>query len=87
MTTPVDILIDSVLDEMNTKGPNSEDYPKLLTNLKGLYEIRAQERRKSISPDTYAIVGGNLIGILMIIAYEQKHVMTSKALSHIIRPK
>jgi hypothetical protein len=30
---------------------------------------------------------GNLMGILVIVAYEQKHVMTSKGFSQLIRPK
>jgi hypothetical protein len=33
------------------------------------------------------VVLGNLLGILIIVAYEEKHVITSKAMPLFIRPK
>lgn len=83
----VDPLIDALLDEMHSVGVNSEEYPKLMTSLERLYDIKAKERRDVVSPDTLAIIAGNLLGILTIVAYEQKHVMTSKGFTQIIRPK
>lgn len=85
--TPVDGLIDAVLEKMHREGVFSDEYPKLMTYLERLYEIKAKQRRNPVSPDTMAIVAGNLLGILVIVAYEQKHVMTSKGFSQIIRPK
>lgn len=87
MPTPLDSLIDSVLDEMHASGVNSEEYPKLMAYLERLHKVKAQERRDPVSRDTLALIGGNLLGILMIVAYEQKHVMTSKGFTQIIRPK
>lgn len=85
VTTRTDSLIDAVLEKMHEVGVDSEEYPKLLAHLKGLNEIKAAERPPRISPDTMALIAGNLTGILLIIAYEQKHVMTSKALAQINR--
>lgn len=85
--TPVDDQIDAVLKEMDEKGVTSEEYPKLMTLLERLNKIKAQSRRDPISRDTIVMVAGNLMGILLIVAYEQKHVMTSKGLNYIIRPK
>ncbi len=85
--TPIDGQIASVLNEMNEMGVDSEDYPKLLTYLERLNELKVKERREPVSRDTVASVVGNLMGILLIVAYEQKHVMTSKAFSHLIRVK
>jgi hypothetical protein len=34
-----------------------------------------------------AIVVGNILGILVIVAYEQKHVMVSKGLGFVIKAK
>lgn len=86
-TTPVDSQIDMVLDEMHRVGVSSEEYPKLMTSLERLYEIKANERRDPVSKDTLALIAGNLMGILLIVAYEQKHVMTSKGFNHLIRPR
>lgn len=79
--------IDAVLNEMQLKGVFHEDYPKLMTHLERLYEIKEKSQRPRLSWDTLVIVGGNLIGVLLIVAYEQKHVMSSKALAERIRPK
>ena len=86
-TTPIDSLIDSVLEEMHRVGVNSDDYPKLLAYLERLHEINAKEKQDPVSRDTLALIFGNLTGILLIVAYEQKHVMTSKGFGQIIKPK
>jgi hypothetical protein len=85
--TPTDALIDSVLEEMHDKGVDSEEYPKLMTYLERLHEVKAKSRRSPVSRDTLALVLGNLAGILIIVAYEQKHIMSTKGYNHIIRPR
>ena len=51
-----------------------------------LMERRDALRKKGkLSPDTKVIVAGNLIGIVLILAYESGHVITTKALGFIIR--
>lgn len=84
--TPVDELIDHVLLEMDKEGPQSPEYPALLSNLERLYALRDKKTPEPISRDSIALIAGNLMGILLIVAYEQKHVMTSKGFSQIIRP-
>lgn len=86
-TTPVDGEIDAVLREMRNVGVNDEKYPSLMTHLERLNEIKAKHRRPSTSRDAWVTAGANLIGILIIVAYEQKHVLTSKGFSHLYRPK
>jgi hypothetical protein len=79
--------IERVLTDMNTYGPDSEEYPKLVDHLERLTRMKAEESRQRVSPDTMAIVLGNLLGILVIVAYEQKHVMVSKGLGFVLRTK
>jgi hypothetical protein len=76
-----------VLSEMQKLGVAHEDYPKLMAYLERLSEIKDKERNDPLSKDTVALIFGNLMGILLIVAYEQKHVMTSKGFSQIIRPR
>lgn len=83
----VDEPIAEVLTSMNTFGPDSEEYPALIEHLDRLTKMKAEERRNRVSPDTMAIVAGNLLGILIIVAYEQKHVMVSKGLGFVINTK
>jgi hypothetical protein len=79
--------INRVLKEMSEYGPDSEEYPKLIAHLEGLTKMKAEERRNRISPDAMAMIAGNLLGILIIVAYEQKHVITSKGLNFVIKAK
>ncbi len=85
--TIYDDLIQKILSEMHEYGPDTSEYSALMRHLEDLTRIRAGNRSSRISPDTMAIVVGNLAGILIIVAYEQKHVMTSKAMGFIIKTK
>lgn len=87
VTTPVDCQIDAVLNEMETIGVNSDRYPVQMTYLERLHELKTKTRQPSVSRDTLIVVAGNLVGILLVVAYEQKHVITSKAFGQLVRPK
>lgn len=83
----IDKQIQMVLVEMDDVGVESNRYPELITHLERLHDLKAKKRRDPVSRNTWAIIGGNLLGILIIVAYEQKHVITTKAQNMIIRPK
>lgn len=78
--------IAKVLDEMNMMGPDSEEYTKMIDHLERLVRMK-QERNNRVTPDTMAIVAGNLLGILIIVAYEQKHVVVSKGLGFVLKSR
>lgn len=87
-TTPFDKEIDVILKEMRRIGVNSEEYPKMMTHLERLSELKVKERQEPVSRDTIALIIGNLVGIVLIVAYEQKHVITSqKGFNQLIRPR
>lgn len=80
--------IAKVLGEMKAYDPDSDEYKSAIAHLERLMRLKAEEGHNSrISPDTLAIVAGNLLGILIIVIYEQRHVMVSKGLGMILRPK
>jgi hypothetical protein len=66
---------------MQTRDGDSEDYATMLNRLERLYKLKEKNAPRQISPDTLLIVAGNILGILVIVAYEHSHVVTSKALS------
>jgi hypothetical protein len=82
----VDIQIEAILIEMNTQDGASEEYQRNLGYLERLSQVKTEQRRSMVSRDTVAMIAGNLAGILLIIVYEQKHVMTSKGFNQLIRP-
>ena len=78
---------DKVLLEMKQYGSDTPEFEKQLAYLERLQELKAQERKSGkVSKDTVWVVVGNVVGILAIVAYEQKHVFSSKGLGF-IRPK
>jgi hypothetical protein len=79
--------INKVLTRMEGLEPDSEEYKKLLTTLDKLMELQREEQSSPVNPDTLVTVAGSLLGILIIVAYEQKHVMVSKALGMVLRSK
>jgi len=52
-----------------------------------LTKLRKEQRSSAISKDTIAVVGGNLLGIFMVIKHESVNVVTSRAMSLLLKPK
>lgn len=84
--------------EVKTAGLNEEERNKKLSEAKRqkmsdldkMLEI-AEKRQKldsakwKFSPDTLLVVGGNLLGIGLILSHEKLNVISSKALGFVLR--
>ena len=79
--------IDSILLQMEQEEGNSPEFDGLLTQLERLYKLQAPEKARRVSPDAIVAVAGNLLGIVLILNYERINVVTSKALSFVIKSK
>lgn len=77
--------IDSVLKCMNELSPDSEEYQKMAENLERLYKSKSYDKDRDVSPDTLAVIVGNLAGILLILKHEELNVITSKALGFVLK--
>lgn len=86
--TNLDRIIDAVYADMQRLDPDDAKYPVLLGHLERLENLKSAGRSKRRpSPDTILTVAGHIIGILAIVVYEQKHVMTSKAVNFVLKLK
>lgn len=72
---------------LETCDVGSEEYSNALSHLERLHSIKTENRKYRVTPDAMLIVAGNLLGILVIVAYEQKHVLGTKALSFVTKAK
>jgi hypothetical protein len=79
--TDLDEAIDEALRELRSYDAHSEEYAQVVDQLTKLHAMRDPKKSDRVSKDTLAIVLGNLAGIIVIVGYEQKHVVASKALS------
>lgn len=77
----LDAAILRLLREMDEYGPEAPEYKTCLEHLDKLTEIRREKTRPKFSMDTMIQAGAGFLGVVAIVAYEQKHVMASKALT------
>lgn len=83
--------IDSLLEEMSDLNGDDPEYAKMADQLTKLYALKEVDHKvesnSRVSMDTMAVVGANLAGILMIVGHERANVVTSKALSLLLKLK
>lgn len=77
--------IDELFDDMASVQSDSEEYSSMVDQLSKLYSLKEIDRPKRVSPDTMAIVAGNLLGIILIVGHERMNVVTSKALNFVMK--
>lgn len=79
--TLLETATDKALLALDKKEVASTDYNKILDVVSTLHKMKTAERANRVSADTMAIVGANLLGIIMIIRYEHANVITSRAMN------
>lgn len=84
--TKLDEAIDAATAELATLKTTDPDYQKTLDRVKELYALKEKNSPKRVSPDTLAVVLGNLAGIIWITQHERVHVVASKAFNLLLKP-
>jgi hypothetical protein len=86
--TPLAIAFDDAIRELKNHREDSKEYATILDRAVQLHKMKEEEERtSSVSKDTLAVVGANLLGILMIIKHENVNVITTKAMSFVMKPR
>lgn len=76
--------IEYLHEELDNYDSASQEYSNIIKQIEVLYKLD-KEVKFVIDPNTALVVGANILGILMILGYERAHVVTSKALSFVIK--
>lgn len=79
--------IAAVLFAMCNTDRSSSEYAAMVDQLTKLYEIKNNSSKSRVSPDTLAIVAGNLAGILTIVLAEKSSVINSAARAFILKAR
>jgi hypothetical protein len=82
-----DEAVNRVLANLKEIDLGTEEYVERLAYLERLNKLRSEERSRKVSPDTMAIVAANILGILIVVGYEQGNVIASKGLGFVLRTK
>jgi hypothetical protein len=85
--TVLDAVIDDALAQLSGLSIDTDEYTRKVDQITKLYKLKEQEAPKRVSPDTLALVAGNLAGIMLMLHYERVHVITSKALGFVLKPR
>lgn len=85
--TALDKAIDTALFELSSLRIETPEYATAADQLSKLYKLQEISSPKRISPDTLALIGANLAGIILILSYEQTHVVASKALNFVSKTR
>lgn len=83
--TNLEMEIDRLIEIMSYQEANSENYATMAANLEVLMKAKANEKARRISPDTLAIIAGNLLGIGLILSHERLNVISTKALGFVLK--
>jgi len=78
-------VMDKILEELRVQDPNSQEFATNLTYLERITKLKDQTKRK-VPTDAIVAVVGNLLVVGAIVAYEQKHALTSKGMLF-VKPK
>lgn len=84
-TRTIDEEINRILEELKTIKPGSPEYEKASINLESLCRSRSFKANQIVSADTLVLAATNILGILLILNYEQIHVVTSKTLGLLVK--
>lgn len=83
-TPELDEAITSALRQLDSLPAYSDEYIKILNQIERLSALKTS-RRQRVSPDTMALVLGNLVGIALIVGYERANVMSSSAKAFVLK--
>jgi hypothetical protein len=79
--------IDRAIRELGNHDVISAEYAKTLDRVVTLHKMLVEDKPNQVSKDTMAVVGANLLGIVLIIKHEFVNVVTSRAMSLLIKPR
>jgi hypothetical protein len=82
----LDKAISDLLEELEVMPGSDEDYSPTADNLIKLMKLKQEVNPAwRPSPDAVIAAAGSLLGILLILNYERAEVVTSKALSFVMK--
>ena len=82
----LDEAIERLLNRMQYEEVDSEEYGTMVSRLDKLYAMKNTNRNR-VSKDAIWTISANILGIILILGHERANVVTSKALSFIVKPK
>lgn len=81
----IDVLVLKLAGTFDEHSKEYGDNLAILERLVSLNDKIQNQKKDTVSKDTLVVVAGNLLGIALILSYEKLNIITSKALSFVIK--
>jgi uncharacterized Rossmann fold enzyme len=85
--TGLELAYEQAVRELLFKQVGTEEYAKTLEHVAKIHGLLREEKSRRVSRDTLAVIGANLLGILMIIKHENVNVVTSRAMGLLMQAR
>lgn len=82
-TSSLNSEIDRILSQMSQEDPASEIYNDQLDRLSKLHALKVNETKSHVSRDTWALIGANLVGILLVLQHERTTIIPKTAMNFV----
>lgn len=86
-TTHYDAVIITAVNELTQHEPTSAEYAAVLDQIVKLNKLKESESPSRVSKDTLALIAANLTGLLVVVNSEHVGVITTKAMSMVLKPR
>lgn len=83
----LDEVITNALKQLDALPAYSPEYVKVVDQIERFTKMKEHHRSARVSPDTLAIVLGNLAGIVLIIKHEHVNVIATKAMGLLLKTR
>lgn len=85
--TELQVARTTAMQELENHTPGSESYKDIMTQIGTLTELINSEKSEKLSPNTLAVILGNLGVASLVLWYERDNVMTTKLFPFLSKPK
>lgn len=83
----IDKAIARLFEDMEGVDADSPEYAKMMKMQIKLHKMKILKKEPFLTPAQWLPVAGNLLGILIVTNFERANVLTSKAMSLIIKSR
>ena len=83
--TVLEDTIRSLYIHMQEVEVDTKEYLRMVDQMIKLNQLSDNRNPKPISNDTLVLVAGNLLGIVLILSYENARVITSRAIGFVLK--
>lgn len=85
--TYVELELSRLFKQLRRHEPDSDEYAAAVDKIAKLHKLETDEKSSRVSKDTLATIGANLVGIVMILKHEELAIITTKAMSLVMKIK